>query len=95
MLGIDVVFFLVELIAGLVFSSLALTADAFHMVCLARNAPSWRLQRAQLLTGVAERHHFSVCWTVGCCCRKQGHHRQVLVRRQFVPSKAPYLPGCY
>ncbi|KAF6805283.1 zinc cadmium resistance protein [Colletotrichum sojae] len=32
MLGIDVVFFLVELIAGLVFQSLALTADAFHML---------------------------------------------------------------
>lgn len=32
MLGIDVVFFLVELIVGLIVGSLALTADAFHMV---------------------------------------------------------------
>jgi len=32
MLGIDAVFFLVELIVGLIVSSLALQADAFHMV---------------------------------------------------------------
>jgi solute carrier family 30 (zinc transporter), member 1 len=32
MLAIDTVFFLVELVAGLVVHSLALTADAFHML---------------------------------------------------------------
>jgi zinc transporter 1 len=32
MLGIDAVFFLVELIVGLIVGSLALQADAFHMV---------------------------------------------------------------
>nr|XP_036587416.1 zinc cadmium resistance protein [Colletotrichum truncatum]KAF6798358.1 zinc cadmium resistance protein [Colletotrichum truncatum] len=32
MLGIDIVFFLVELIVGLIVKSLALTADAFHML---------------------------------------------------------------
>lgn len=32
MLGIDVAFFLLELITGFVVGSLALTADAFHMV---------------------------------------------------------------
>lgn len=38
MLAIDVVFFLVELIVGLVVKSLALTADAFHMVRFANCA---------------------------------------------------------
>jgi zinc transporter 1 len=33
MLVIDVVFFLLELGAGLLVGSLALMADAFHMVC--------------------------------------------------------------
>lgn len=35
MLGIDIVFFLVELIVGLLVHSLALLADAFHMVSCA------------------------------------------------------------
>lgn len=34
MLAIDIVFFLVELISGFMVGSLALMADAFHMVCL-------------------------------------------------------------
>lgn len=34
MLGIDVVFFIVELTVGLYVQSLALMADAFHMVGL-------------------------------------------------------------
>lgn len=33
MIGIDTAFFLLELICGFVAHSLALTADAFHMVC--------------------------------------------------------------
>ena len=33
MLGIDVAFFILELAVGLIVSSLALMADAFHMVC--------------------------------------------------------------
>jgi zinc transporter 1 len=32
MLGIDIVFFMVELISGITVHSLALTADAFHML---------------------------------------------------------------
>lgn len=32
MLGIDIAFFLLELISGFIVGSLALTADAFHMV---------------------------------------------------------------
>jgi solute carrier family 30 (zinc transporter), member 1 len=43
MLGIDIAFFLLEIIVGLVVHSLALTADAFHMVCRGRGVYSvWR-----------------------------------------------------
>lgn len=46
MIGIDTAFFLLELIIGIIVHSLALTADAFHMVCLA--------QKLALLLGDAQ-----------------------------------------
>lgn len=46
MIIIDTAFFLLELISGIVSSSLALTADAFHMVRLDHDQLVPALQRA-------------------------------------------------
>lgn len=42
MIVIDTVFFLLELISGFLAHSLALTADAFHMVCSPPTPPRLR-----------------------------------------------------
>lgn len=51
MIAIDTAFFLLELICGFLAHSLALTADAFHMVCCAipfhvARIQSWRCQES-------------------------------------------------
>lgn len=45
MLGLDTVFFLLELTVGLMVGSLALMADAFHMVSTPESLKDWRASR--------------------------------------------------
>lgn len=64
MLAIDVAFFLLELIVGFIVSSLALMADAFHMV---RSIESTTTSCPPTLTCyLAQRHHLSNSRPMGC-----------------------------
>lgn len=77
MLAIDTAFFLLELSVGLYVGSLALMADAFHMV------PQQTSDRdIPKLTGTAERHHIIVSRTLGSESSSKSFHRQVFLRRK-------------
>ena len=70
MLLIDAVFFIVELGVGLWVGSLALMADAFHMVS------SWGKGQKCIDTNIyiVERYHLSRSRTLGCeSCAKKYH----------------------
>jgi len=77
MLAIDAGFFVLELGVGMVVGSLALMADAFHMV-----------RRIQPLAGYqtdaqsVERHYLPCCWVVGCASCTKADNRQILVWRK-------------
>jgi Co/Zn/Cd efflux system component len=80
MLVIDIVFFLVELAAGLYSQSLALMADAFHMVrekCL----HSFLVSTNKSLSSV-KRHHHTFNRSMGCQHRKEGDDGPVHLRRE-------------
>jgi hypothetical protein len=68
LLGIDSVFFLLELIVGYAVHSLALVADSFHMVCSFRCEPRAGADRL-----TAQRRYLTPCRTVG----SQGGKREV------------------
>lgn len=83
MIGIDTAFFLLELISGFVAHSLALTADAFHMVCALPSSlyrPTW-LTRLPCL--IAQRHHLSYYRSLGCCRLAKGNHRRIHLWRMY------------
>ena len=77
MLVIDVMFFLLELGVGFAVHSLALMADAFHMVrplgALGRNGTGADS------SSVAQRHHLVARRVVGRLGGEEGHHGQVLL----------------
>jgi Cation efflux family len=73
MLTIDIIFFFIELGAGFAVHSLALMADAFHMV-----SPSACL--LSILTDhfpcvLAQRYHIIACWAVGRLSGEQSDDR--------------------
>lgn len=61
LLGIDSVFFLLELVVGYAVHSLALVADSFHMV----RRPSFVLERTVTKPSAAKRCHFAPRRTLG------------------------------
>lgn len=79
MITIDTAFFLLELIAGFLAHSLALTADAFHMV--SRNPPagdcdtSPSATKMELLMTIllVKRHHLPGNWVMGRCGGAKGY----------------------
>lgn len=62
MLVIDGLFFLLELTVGLLVGSLALMADAFHMVL--RPSAAGRVVRS-LTSEIVERHNLTSNWFMG------------------------------
>ena len=80
MLAIDAAFFILELGVGVAVGSLALMADAFHMVRGLRPADFVYLD-ADFET--AERYHISRRRTVGRQSIPEPLNRQVLVRSEF------------
>lgn len=78
MLAIDAAFFVLELGVGLFVGSLALMADAFHMVsCLDKKS-------AQVLSVLkAKRHNIVSGRTLGCESCPEVVYRQILLRGQY------------
>jgi hypothetical protein len=75
MLVLDTVFFFLELGVGIAVQSLALMADAFHMVSLAAQEISTSADPFS----VAQRHYIADCRLVGGFRGEQGNHRQIFL----------------
>jgi divalent metal cation (Fe/Co/Zn/Cd) transporter len=75
MLVIDVMFFLLELGVGFAVHSLALMADAFHMVSgsTCDRVTKFFYLRFPLLP-TAQRHHLAACWPVGRIGGEEGNY---------------------
>jgi hypothetical protein len=87
MLGIDFAFFVLELGVGLVVGSLALMADAFHMVGVGKLLGHLRLV---LIIGIVERHNIASCRTMGCQSSGESLYRQILLWRQYFLYKIEF-----
>jgi hypothetical protein len=79
MLVIDLMFFLLELGVGFAVHSLALMADAFHMVSHLDARGDSRANSAS----AAQRHHLVACRLVGGLGREKGDYRQVFLWREY------------
>jgi hypothetical protein len=79
MIAIDTAFFLLELICGFLAHSLALTADAFHMVRILSlpSATGVSTLTSLLIFATAQRHHLSRHRVMGCCRGSKSNHRRV------------------
>jgi divalent metal cation (Fe/Co/Zn/Cd) transporter len=75
MLAIDLMFFLLELGVGFAVHSLALMADAFHMVSPSMTGNNLFRLLKLTLGPVAERHHLLARWPVGGLGGEEGNHR--------------------
>jgi len=75
MMALDTVFLITELFIGYYVDSLALIADAFHMV---RSLPARTWAALSLLTlpcaTLAERYHLSGRWTLGSDTGAEGNN---------------------
>ena len=80
LLGIDSVFFLLELVVGYAVHSLALVADSFHMVCLL----NYVLGGAVANVSAAERCHITPGRTVGSeGCEREDKLEEVYIWGKF------------
>lgn len=84
MVVLDSIFFATELGVGLWVSSLALMADAFHMV---RNPRTTR--NDYVLSNVAERHHLAFGRIVGCQGVPEELYKEVLLWSKYLPRATP------
>jgi hypothetical protein len=81
LLGIDSVFFLLELIVGYAVHSLALVADSFHMV----RHLSFGLGRTAINPSAAERCYFASRRTLGSeGCKREDELEEVHLRSKYI-----------
>jgi hypothetical protein len=87
MLAIDAAFFILELGVGVAVGSLALMADAFHMVRKTSSSLADTAFDADF--DLAERYHISRRRTMGCESVSESLNRQVLFRSWYTLNCSP------